>query len=79
MFGTVFTGKTPSITTAQILAVVGWVGAQAVAFGWITDSQQQVLISGGATIVAAAWKIADAFLRGKRAAAMLAPAAAAKK
>lgn len=62
-----FGGKTPDITSAQALAVATWVATQAVAWGWISNDQGQVLLSAGATIVAAAWKIADAFLRGKRA------------
>jgi hypothetical protein len=62
-----FGGKTPDITAAQVLAFATWAASQAVAFGWINDNQSQVLLSAGATAVAAAWKIADAFLRGKRA------------
>lgn len=60
-------GKTPDITTAQIAAVVGWVVAQAVAYGVLPTAYSQVAVSAGATIVAAAWKLADAHLRGKRA------------
>ena len=69
MISSVF-GKMPDITPAQALAVATWVVAQAVAWGWVTDSQGQILISAGATIVAAAWKIADSLLRGKRAQAV---------
>lgn len=65
-----FGGKMPDITTAQLLAVAGWVVAQAVAYGWLTTEQSQLVLSAGATIVAAAWKIADAFLRGSRAKAL---------
>lgn len=62
-----FSGRTPDITPAQLTALIGWIAAQAVAFGWITDQQNQALLAGGATIVAAAWKLADAWLRGSRA------------
>lgn len=61
-----FSGKFPSITAAQVLAVAGWIAAQAVAYGWLTTTQSQVVLSGGATIVAAALKIADSLLRGAR-------------
>ena len=60
-------GKMPDITPAQLLAVAGWIAAQAVAYGWLTTQQSQLVLSAGATIVAAAWKIADAFLRANRA------------
>lgn len=65
-----FAGRLPDITPAQILAVATWVAAQAVAYGWLTSTQSQVVLSGGATIVAAAWKIADSLLRGARAKAV---------
>lgn len=58
--------KMPDITPAQIAAIIGWVAAQAVAYGWLTTEQSQLVMSAGATIVAASWKLADAFLRGKR-------------
>lgn len=66
-----FTGRTPAITQAQIAAVVGWVAAQAVAWGWLDTSRSQTLVSGGSTILFAAWKLADAYLRGQRAQATL--------
>lgn len=62
-----FNGKTPDITSAQIVAVIGWIVAQAVAFGWVDSNQAQVLISAGSTLLAVALKLADAFLRGSRA------------
>lgn len=65
-----FSGHTPVITQAQLVAVLGWIVAQAVAFGWVDNDQAQVLLSSGATVVAVAWKLADAFLRGKRAEAV---------
>lgn len=58
--------KMPNITPAQIAAVAAWAVAQAVAYGWLTTEQSQLVLSAGATIVAAAWKLADAFLRASR-------------
>lgn len=65
-----FTGKTPDITPAQIGALLTFVVGQLVAFGLLDSSRGQVLVSAGSIIIAAAWKIADAFLRGKRAQAL---------
>lgn len=62
-----FTGKTPDITPAQIAAVLTFAVGQLVAFGAVSKTKEQVLISAGSTIVAAVWKLADAFLRGSRA------------
>lgn len=61
-----FTGKMPNITPAQATAFAAWIVAQAVAYGWLTSEQSQLVLSAGATIVAAAWKLADAFLRAGR-------------
>lgn len=65
-----FNGKMPDITPAQIAAFLTFVVGQAVAFGWLDQARSQVLVSAGSTIIAAAWKIADAFLRGARAKAV---------
>lgn len=51
----------PAISQAQIAAVVGWIVAQAVAYGAIDNETSSVIISISATVVAAAWKIADAW------------------
>lgn len=71
-----FNGRMPDITPAQVTALLGWIIAQAVAFGWLDSDQSQILVSAGATIVAAAWKVADALLRGRRAQAVGTVAAA---
>lgn len=63
-------GSMPSITPAQITAVVGWVVAQLVAFGLIQDTQAQLAVSIGATVLAAALKLADGYLRAHRALAV---------
>jgi uncharacterized membrane protein len=55
--------KLPDITLAQILAVFGWIVAQAVAYGFLDSEHSQVLLSAGATVIAAIWKLADAWLR----------------
>ena len=65
----------PDITPAQIAAFAAWVVSQAVAWGWISNDQGQILLSAGATVLAAAWKIADAFLRGRRVTALAAAGA----
>lgn len=56
----------PDITKAQILAILTWAAAQAVAFGWLSSPASQVTLSAAATVIAAAWKFADAHIRGKR-------------
>lgn len=66
----ILSGSTPDITPAQIAAAVGWVVAQLVAWGYIDQAQAQLAVSLGATVLAAAWKIADAWLRGRRAHAL---------
>jgi hypothetical protein len=70
----VFTGQTPDITTGQVAALLTFVVGQAVAYGWITNSTAQVAVSVGSTVIAAVWKLADAYLRGSRAKAVLSPA-----
>lgn len=57
----------PDVTAAQVLAVSGWMVAQAVAFGLLDPRYEQVAISVGATVLAAAWKLADARIRAGRA------------
>ena len=59
--------QTPNITQVQLLAVAGWVVAQAVAYGVLPAAYEQLAVSIGATVVAAAWKIADAVIRHGRA------------
>lgn len=68
--------KTPDVTLAQILAALGWAVAQLVAMGVLDDATSQVVLSVGATFVAAAWKIADALIRSNRAKAKATEAAA---
>ena len=60
-------GSMPDITPAQIAAVVGWAVAQLVAFGLVDASREQLLVSVGSTVLAAAWKLADGYLRAHRA------------
>lgn len=64
-------GNVPDITPAQIAAVVGWIVAQLVAYGVLDIRYQQLAVSIGATVLGAAWKFADAYLRGQRAKALL--------
>lgn len=58
--------KMPDITLAQILAFFAWVVAQAVAFGWLDTIKSQLVLSAGATIIAAVWKLADGIIRASR-------------
>ena len=60
------TGLRPDITAAQLVAALTWVVAQAVAFGWVDGTSSQVILSIGATVIAAAWKIADSIIRNGR-------------
>jgi hypothetical protein len=62
-----FQGNLPDITPAQIAAVLTFVIGQAVAWGWVDNQHAKVLISSGSIIIAAVWKLADAYLRGQRA------------
>ena len=66
------TGKMPDLTPAQLTAALTWVLSQAVAFGVIDNTREQLLLSVGATVIAAAWKIADAVIRNGRAKAVAA-------
>lgn len=50
------------LSLAQLLAVMGWIGAQAVAFGWLNGTKEQIILSAGATILAAVWHAADAWI-----------------
>lgn len=68
-------GTMPDITPAQILAVVTWIVAQAVAYKWLDIRYQQLAVSIGATVVASVWHLADSHLRGQRVKA-LAPSGA---
>jgi hypothetical protein len=56
----------PDVTPAQVLAVLGWVGAQAVAWGWLDAGTAQLAVSAGATLVALGWKLSDAIIRNGR-------------
>lgn len=65
-------GAMPDVTPAQTVAVVSWIVAQAVAFGYLDIRYQQVAVSAGATVLAAVWKLADAWIRNGRAHAVAA-------
>lgn len=66
------TGKMPDITPAQLVAALTWIVAQAVAFGYLDTQRSQLVLSVGSTVIAAAWKIADAIIRNGRAKAVAA-------
>ena len=65
-------GKMPDVTPAQLVAALGWVVSQAVAFGWLDTMKSQLVLSAGSTVIFAAWKIADAVIRNGRAKAVAA-------
>lgn len=56
----------PAITPAQIAALVTFAVTQAVAWGWITNDTGQRCVAIGGTLIAVAWKLADAYLRAQR-------------
>ena len=58
--------KTPDISLAQIAALVTFAVGQLVAFGLLSAHSQQLDVSLGTTIVAAAWQFADAHIRNGR-------------
>jgi len=57
----------PNVTQAQLLALLTFIGGQAVSAGLIDNNREKLLISIGSIVVAAAWKIADAIIRNGRA------------
>jgi hypothetical protein len=57
------TGPRPNVTQAQILALLVWLGAQAVAWGWLSAEPSKVTLSAAATLLAGAWHYADAHIR----------------
>ena len=59
--------KLPNITQAQVLALLTFIGGQAVSAGLIDNNREKLMISVGSIVVAAAWKIADAIIRNGRA------------
>jgi hypothetical protein len=62
----IFTGRMPDLTAAQIVAVVGAVITVAVAFGANISKEQQVAILSLAGAVAAILLVSDAHLRSRR-------------
>jgi hypothetical protein len=65
-------GVMPDVTLAQATSIVGWVVAQAVAYGWLDTRYSQVAVSAGATLLVVAWHFADALIRNGRAKAVAA-------
>ena len=59
-------GTMPDVTPAQGVALLTWVVSQAVAYGWLDTRYSQIVLSVGATVIVAAWKIADAIIRNGR-------------
>lgn len=63
---TIFTGRMPDLTAAQIVAVVGAVITAAVAFGANISTEQQVAVVSLAGAIAAILLASDAHLRSRR-------------
>ncbi len=61
-----FKGKMPELSIATVLAVVGWVVAQAVAFGWLDTATSQEFLSVTSTAIALGVKFWDATVRAAR-------------
>jgi|KBSMisStandDraft_5_1062788.scaffolds.fasta_scaffold22502_6 hypothetical protein len=59
-------GKRPDITAAQVISVLTWIITQAVSVGWVNNDQAQHWLQVGSSVIAAAWIIGDALLRGSR-------------
>jgi len=49
----------PSISQAQIAAVIGWIVAQGVGYGFLDAEQAKLVITLGSSLLAAAWMFAD--------------------
>lgn len=63
-------GSMPNVTPAQIVAIVGWIVAQLIAYGVLDVRYEQLALSIGATLLAGALKIADAIIRHGRSRAL---------
>lgn len=57
----------PDITQAQAAAALTWIVGEAVTMKFVDAERSKVILSVGLTVVAAAWKIADAVIRNGRA------------
>lgn len=59
-------GPKPDVTLAQFLALLTFIVSEALAAGWVDGHTSKLIIGIGGIVVPAAWKLADAHLRGKR-------------
>jgi hypothetical protein len=59
--------KTPDLTAAQAYAWIAWAVSQLVAWHWIDHEPSRLALSAGASLLAVAWQLADAHIRGRRA------------
>lgn len=67
--------KTPDITLAQIMAAIKWIVAQLVITTLVDNNTAQYILQICATVVPAAWMVADAIIRHGRAKVAAAQAA----
>lgn len=70
------TGKTPDITPAQVVAVLGSIVGQLVAFGLLTTERSQMIVGLASIVVPFGWLVADAIIRHGRSRAMTSASAA---
>jgi hypothetical protein len=65
--------KLPDVTPAQVGALLVFLLSQVTAWsGWVGSPTGQLVIAIGGIAIAGVWKLADAFLRGKRVTALAA-------
>jgi hypothetical protein len=50
-----------NFTQAQLVALVGWIAAQAVAYGYMSSVQSQIALSAAGTVIAAVWSAVHAW------------------
>lgn len=68
-----FTGQTPDITPAQMLAVAIAIGGAAVSLGVVSNGHKSIVALIAFAAIAVTLKLCDAHIRGKRAQALLQP------
>lgn len=51
------------VTLAQVLAAIGFIVGQAVAYGWLDTIKSQLVLSAATAIATAAWALGDALIQ----------------
>jgi hypothetical protein len=65
--------KMPDVTLAQLLAAFTWVAGEIATMGIADQETTKVILTVGLTVIAAAWKVADAIIRNGRSRALEVP------